>query len=178
MKLPLFSYSQSHSHPNIKRLLTHRQCLSLIFFSCKGDEVPLVLTSQYNDAAPGWQTGPRISGNQSESCKSTHLSEVTGDVKKLFYEGLFMTFLNLSVDTDFCRMHIRIFSGLSHMYRRYLPQTRMPTIRNKTLRIRRRSVKDPDPHVFGPPESAFVSQRYGSGTFFTQNLSFEQYIKD
>ncbi len=25
------------------------------------------------------------------------------------------------------------------------------------------SVGDPDPHVFGPPESGFISQRYGSG---------------
>ncbi len=36
------------------------------------------LTSLYNDAAPGWQTGPQISGNQSESCKKTVISNNRG----------------------------------------------------------------------------------------------------
>jgi hypothetical protein len=27
------------------------------------------------------------------------------------------------------------------------------------------SVADPDPYVFGPPGSGFISQRYGSGSF-------------
>jgi hypothetical protein len=28
------------------------------------------------------------------------------------------------------------------------------------------SVADPDPHVFGPPGSGPISQRYGSGSFY------------
>jgi hypothetical protein len=30
------------------------------------------------------------------------------------------------------------------------------------------SVADPDPYVFGPPGSGFISQRYGSGSFYHQ----------
>jgi hypothetical protein len=29
---------------------------------------------------------------------------------------------------------------------------------------------DPDPHVFGPPGSGSISQRYGSGSFFHQAI--------
>jgi hypothetical protein len=28
------------------------------------------------------------------------------------------------------------------------------------------SVADPDPHVFGPPGSGSINQRYGSGSFY------------
>jgi hypothetical protein len=38
------------------------------------------------------------------------------------------------------------------------------------------SVADPDPHVFGPPGSGSISQRYGSG-FGSGSGSFYHHVK-
>jgi hypothetical protein len=34
---------------------------------------------------------------------------------------------------------------------------------------------DPDPHVFGPPRSGYISQRYGSRSFYHQAKILRKY---